>query len=199
MAVDAGRVDVDPRIALRELLHPGDLIGQRVVAHVAVVGLVERLRSPRRAHAVDLDDDEAELGERLRVAARRREAAAADAAGLRPGIDVVDDRILLRRIEVRRHVHQAVEIGLAVARLDRDRRRRLPPVASELRDVGLLERRRSACRSRRAARRPAARRASNSCRRSTRPDGESAIVVVRVFRREQRRASCRRCRCGRSA
>ena len=59
-------VDVDERVPLRELLHAGDLIGQRVVAHVAVVRVVERLRSPRRAHAVDLDDDEAKLRERLR-------------------------------------------------------------------------------------------------------------------------------------
>ena len=87
-------------IARGQLLHPGHLIGQRVVAHVAVIGLVELLRSPRRAHPVDFDDDEAEFGERLRIAARRRERAAADAAGLRAGIDVIDDRVLLRRIEL---------------------------------------------------------------------------------------------------
>ena len=101
---------------------------------------MELLRSPRRPHPVDLDDDEAELGERLRIAARRRERAAADAAGLRPGIDVVDDRILLRRIERGRLVHQAVEIGHAVARLHGDRRRRLPAGGQQPRDVGLLER-----------------------------------------------------------
>ena len=127
-------------IPRRQLLHPRDLIGQRVVAHVAVVGLVELLRPPRRPHPVDLDDDEAELGERLRIAARRVEGAAADAAGLRTGIDVVDDRILLRRIERGRLVHQAVEIGDAVARLDGNRQRRLPAGGHQPGDVGLFER-----------------------------------------------------------
>ena len=96
-----------------------------------------------------------------RAPARRRapreKRAAADAAGLRTRIDVVDDRILLRRIEVGRLVHQAVR--------DRSTPSRaftvigiggFQPVASSLRDVGLLERQRAACRRRRAARRPAA-------------------------------------------
>ena len=126
VAVDAGAIEIDPREARRQLLHARDLIGQRVVAHVAVPGLVERTRSPRRPHPVDLHDDETELGDRLRVAACGRESPAADAAGLRSRIDVVDDRIPPRRIEVRRPEHQAVEIGLAVARFHRDRHRRLP-------------------------------------------------------------------------
>ena len=77
----------------------GHLIRDRVVAHVGVVGLVELLRSPRRPHPVDFDDDEAELGEGLGIAARGEKRAAADAAGLRSRIDVVDDRVFLRRIE----------------------------------------------------------------------------------------------------
>jgi hypothetical protein len=99
VAPDARAIDVDPRVALRELLHAGHLIGQRVVAHVAVIRGVEALGSPRRAHAVDLDDDEAQLGDRLRIAARGGKLAAADAAGLRARINVIEDRILLRRIE----------------------------------------------------------------------------------------------------
>ena len=43
--------------------------GERVVAHVAEVRLVELLRPPRRPHPVNFDDDEPELGEGLRVAA----------------------------------------------------------------------------------------------------------------------------------
>ena len=102
---------------------------------------MEFLRAPRRAHPVDLDHDESEFRQRLRIAARRRKTAAPDAARLRTGIDVVDDRIFLRRVEVRRLEHQAVEIGDAVARLHRDRNRRLPSGREQLRDVGLLERR----------------------------------------------------------
>ena len=62
---------IDPGIPRRELLHARDLVGQRVVAHVAEVRVVELLRSPGRPHPVDLHDDEPELGERLRIAARR--------------------------------------------------------------------------------------------------------------------------------
>ena len=53
-------------IALRQLLHARHLVGQRVVAHVAEVGLVEFLTAPRRAHAVDLHHDEPQLRQRLR-------------------------------------------------------------------------------------------------------------------------------------
>ena len=138
---DTGPLDVDPRIPARQLLHAGDLIGNRVVAaHRAVVRVLERLRPARRAHPVDRDDDEAELRQGLTIAARRREGAAAGAAGLRTRIDVVDDRILPRRIEVRGTEQQAVDVGLAVVSRHLDRHRRLPAGCHELRDVGLLER-----------------------------------------------------------
>jgi hypothetical protein len=47
------------------------------------------------AHAVDLDDDEAELGESLGVAASGGKGARANAAALWAGIDGIDDGILL--------------------------------------------------------------------------------------------------------
>jgi hypothetical protein len=78
---------------------------------------VELLRTRRISHAVDLNHDEPQFGQRLRIAARRRKAAAAHAARLRSRINVVDDRILLRRVELVGHEHQAVQIGHAVARL----------------------------------------------------------------------------------
>ena len=43
------------------------------------------------------------------------------ALGLRARIDVRDDRVFLRRVEVERLVHHAVEIGDAVVGLDRER------------------------------------------------------------------------------
>ena len=52
--------------------------------------------------------------------------ATAHAAALRSGIDVIDDRIFLCRVQIRRREHQAVEIRHTVAGLDDDRRRRLP-------------------------------------------------------------------------
>jgi hypothetical protein len=100
MTPDADAIEVDPRIALAQFLDAGDLIGQRVVAHVAEVGVVEGLGAPRRTHAVDRHHDEAQLGQRLVVAACRQEAAPRTEPVCGPGIDVVDDRIFLRRIEV---------------------------------------------------------------------------------------------------
>src|SRR5207247_1151883 len=51
VAVDPGAVEVDPRVAPGQLAHPGDLIGDAVVAHVAVIGVVEGVRAQRRAPA----------------------------------------------------------------------------------------------------------------------------------------------------
>jgi hypothetical protein len=91
---DPGAIEVDVRISLCQLAHARDLIGERVVAHAAEVEIAERLRAPLRAHAVDGDDDEPQLGERLVVTARGEEGARADAAAPRPRVDVVDDGVL---------------------------------------------------------------------------------------------------------
>ena len=62
---DADAIDVDERVALRQLLDRRLLVGEAVVAQVAVAVVVVPLRPLRVAAAVaDLDDDEAELGER---------------------------------------------------------------------------------------------------------------------------------------
>ena len=116
----------------RQLLHAGHLVRQRVVAHVAEIRFVKFLGAPRRAHAVDLHHHESQLRQRLAIAARRRKAAAADAAGLRAGINVIDDRIFLAGVEIGRLEHQPVHIGHAVARLHRERNRRLPSRGQQL-------------------------------------------------------------------
>src|SRR5207302_11445711 len=71
-----------------------------------------------RAHTVDLHDDEAELRERLRVASRRRKRAAADASALWTGVDLIDDRISDRRIEMRGLEEQSVKIDRKSTRLN---------------------------------------------------------------------------------
>jgi hypothetical protein len=80
-------------VPARQLAHARDLVGQRVVAHVAVVEIGEDLRAPRRAHPVDLHDDEAELGERLMVAACGEKLREPTLPPLRARVDVVDDRV----------------------------------------------------------------------------------------------------------
>src|SRR5438132_9287207 len=105
MAIDASALDIDPRVAFGKLLHRGYLIRQSVIAHVAIISIVKFLGPHRVSHAIDLDDDEAEFGERLRVAARRRERTATDTPALWARIDVIDDRIFLLLVEIRRLEH----------------------------------------------------------------------------------------------
>src|ERR1041385_1435852 len=139
MSVNARAIESDPGIPRRELFHSGDLIGERVVTHVAEVSFVKFLRPPRCAHAVDFHYYESQLCNCLRIAASTREIAAAHAAGLGPRINMVDDRIFFPRVEIGWFVHQPVKIGLAVARLDGERHRRLPSGGEQLRYVRLLE------------------------------------------------------------
>ena len=127
-------------IASGELLDRRHMIGQTVVAHVAIVAVVECLGAERRAHRVELDDEEPKLGEGgVRAADRRRERPVADRTGLRPGIDVVDDRIAPAAVDLRRAVHQAIEIGDAVARLDGERNWKAPAEGEQAAGVGTLQ------------------------------------------------------------
>src|SRR5215472_17420439 len=102
MAIDAGPAKINPRVLVRKLLHARHLIGQSVVAQITKVGIMKFLRSPGGSHAIKLDDDESELSQRLRVSARRRKGAPADAAGLRTWIDVIHDGVFFRNIKIRR-------------------------------------------------------------------------------------------------
>src|SRR4051794_37436585 len=139
MTVDPDPGDVDPGISASELLHAGDLIEQCVVRHVSVVSLVKLFRTPRRAHAVDLDDDEPEFGERLRIAASDGEGAASNAARLRSRINVVDNRIPASGSQTCRAVHQPVQVADAVSPLDGYRLWRLPSRGEQLGDIRMFE------------------------------------------------------------
>src|SRR5437660_2139346 len=139
MAIDSGMVEIDPGIALGQLGHACNLVGKRVIAHIAVVNIVIFLGTPGISHTVDLDDNETQLRQRLRVAARRGKRPASNASLLRPRIDVVDDRILLVGIKVRRTKHQPIEIGYAVAALHAEGDGRLPSGGQQSTDVGFLD------------------------------------------------------------
>src|SRR5688500_19382604 len=98
---------------------------------------MKRLRSVRRAHAVHLDHDEAELGLRLHPARdleRLRRVRA-----MRTGVDVFDDRVLLRGIEVERLPYQTPDIGHAVAAPGHKYFRRLPTERCQSRSVAALD------------------------------------------------------------
>src|SRR5690606_31009932 len=95
--------------------------------------------SVRVAGPVYHHHDKSEFGKCLMVAARCGKRTRTNTSGLRARIDVVDDRILFRAVEVCRCEHQAVKVPLAVARLNLDRRWRLPTRSLQTRHVGLLE------------------------------------------------------------
>src|SRR5215208_5574613 len=100
VTVDSGAIDIDPRVPPRKLLHARDLIRKRVVSHLAVIRVVERLRPPGRAHSIDLHNDESKLRERLGITTRGRKAATSDASCLWSGINVIYDWVLLRAIQI---------------------------------------------------------------------------------------------------
>src|SRR5262245_35444244 len=95
MAPDTGAVDIDPGESAGEFLHAGDLIWKSVVAHVSEIRVMKFLRTPRSSHPIDLHDDESQFGQCLRVRTRSGKIAAADASGLRAGINTIHDRVLL--------------------------------------------------------------------------------------------------------
>src|SRR5206468_13113881 len=131
---DPDTIEVDELVLRRELLDRRDVIGKAVIAEVAVIIVVERLRAERRAEVIELDHDESELGEGELLTAVL-ELPLTHAADLRSRVDVVDDRILLRRVELRRQVDDAIQIGNAVARLHIEYLRRLPTCALQSADI----------------------------------------------------------------
>ena len=85
----------------------------------------------------DLDHDESRLGKR-HIRATRRERFR-DRLGLRAGINILDHRIALTRVEVKRLVQNAIQIGDAVVRFDLKRLRILVAALQEGAHIGRLQ------------------------------------------------------------
>src|SRR5690625_7351875 len=54
VAEDPRSLDIDPLVLLGELAHPCDLVLEHMIAHIALVGSVELLRSHRCAYLIYL-------------------------------------------------------------------------------------------------------------------------------------------------
>src|SRR5690242_10477564 len=126
MSEDPHSIEIDKLVLRRQLLDRRDVIGQAVVTEIAVIVVVERFRAERRAEVVELDHDETELreGEWLTAVLVLPLPHAAD---LRPRIDVIDDRILFRRIELGRKIDDAIQVGDTITRLHAENLRWLEP------------------------------------------------------------------------
>src|SRR5216684_2382456 len=115
MTPDSHAIDVDERMALRQLLDCRFLIGQTVVAQIAVAEGVIPLRAMRISPAIpNFDHDETELRQHD-VGALRREGFV-NALSLWAGINERDDGVFLVRVEVEGLVHYPVQIRYAVVR-----------------------------------------------------------------------------------
>ena len=115
------------------------MVGQGVVDHVAVIGILERLAAQGRAHAIHRNHDEAQLGQCLVVTVGRHEAARTNRTHLRTWIDVGDDRILLFGIEMRGLEQLPIDVGFAVASFYRERFRCHPAGGFQTSEIGMRQ------------------------------------------------------------
>ncbi len=140
VAVDTHAVDVDEAVAGRELLDGGFLVGQTVIAQIAVTVVVVPLRAVGVAAAVtDGDYDESRLRQTVGAHGHAREGIGCG-LDLRSRVDVVDDGVAFGRVEIERLVHYAVQIGHAVGGLDGECLGEFVSVGEQLREVAGFER-----------------------------------------------------------
>ena len=83
----------------------------------------------RRSHAVDLHDDETEVGQRLIPTAAAESLR--HKRTMRPRVNIFDDRVLLFRIEIARSANDAPDIGFAITAFRNERFGGLPAVLPE--------------------------------------------------------------------
>ena len=119
----------NPRLTVREAC-----ILQVLIAH-----LLEGLAAPRGAHAIELDDDETEFGQRCHIPVVGIERLrCVGIAGT--GVDILDDRIFLRGVEVCGTLDDAPHGGGAIAAWGHEDLRGLPAVSEDAGEIrGLYE------------------------------------------------------------
>ena len=116
---------------------PEDAVGEAGVFDVVPAHVVKRLGSIRRPHAVDLDHDETQVGERGEPVGGAE--GLGDERALRPRIDLLDDRVLVRWIKVFGPADNAPDVRLAIAPLGDEDLGRLPAAGLERGRVGLVD------------------------------------------------------------
>ena len=97
----------------RRRTHPGDAVGEAAIGQVLVAEMAEFAAPVVGPAAVDLHDDEAMHGQLMHGRQPRCPSLLHEGI-VRPGVDVFDDGILLRGIEVRRHADDPVDVEFPV-------------------------------------------------------------------------------------
>ena len=133
--IDTHSVCVHIRILLGCCLDPGDAVGEAGVLQVLVAHLLEFLAAVAGAHGVELDHDEAQFGQRGGVPVVGLEGLGRIAvAGT--GIDVLDNWVLLRGVEVCGTLDDAPHLRDAVATGSHEDLRSHPAGGFQLGNVG---------------------------------------------------------------
>ena len=139
MSVDTDPVDVDKRKASGQLLHRRLVVGQRIVAHVAVTIVVVPLGTAGMASTLtDGDHDETGLCQTVSTHAHTGKRII-DSLYLRPRIYIVDNRIDLGGIEIKRLVHHSVQIGHAIGGLHLEEFGKTVARQFQLREITFLD------------------------------------------------------------
>ena len=138
MAVDAYPIDIDKLITGCQLLYSGLVVGQRIIPQVSVPIIVIPFRTAGVSTTLtDRYDDKASLGQTVGTHAHPCERIV-HSLNLRSGIYIIDDRIYLRRIEVKRLVHYPIQVRYSVGSLHLEEFRELISCSHQLREVALL-------------------------------------------------------------
>ena len=111
---DAYVVGIHVGVFLGSGTNPSLAVGEAGILEVLIAHLLELLATPRGAHAVELHDDEAELGQRGHIPVEGLEGLRRIGIA-RTGIDVLDDRVFLRRVEIGGTLDDAPHRGFAIA------------------------------------------------------------------------------------
>ena len=138
-AVDTHVVGVHVRILGGSGLDPLNVVGQSGVLQVLIADLLKLLATVACAHTVDLNHDEAQLGQSRGIPEERGERLG-NVSVARSCIDILDDGISLRRVEVGGTVDESPHVGLSIATLRLEYLRSHPAIGLQLRDVGRLKR-----------------------------------------------------------
>ncbi len=136
-AIEAHPAQVHRGIFFGGGLHPQNAVGEPGVTDVFPAHVVKRFRTIGGAHAVDLHHDESHLRQFLH--AHDGTEAFGRKSRMRPGVDVLNNRIFLGGIVIRGPHDDAVNVGDAVAPARHKRFRRAPSGLRQCRNVGFLQ------------------------------------------------------------
>ena len=137
-AIDANTVDVHIGIFSGCSLDPRNAVGETCVLEVLVADLFELLAAVAGAHGIELHDNETELGQSGGIVVIGLESLG-DVAVAGARVDVFDDGVTLRWVEVRGTLDDAPHGCLAVSAGSRENLGCCPSSSEEGREVGSRE------------------------------------------------------------